>query len=310
MLERYLIVWLTLLSGLAYGWTAWFPSWGDPFVGSKPAWDYLFGLTMFLIGWMLPRDEIRQVIRRWPMVLSGTALQYTAMPLLGVSMAWLFGLAADQRLGLILVGCVPGAMASNVLTLAGRGNVSYSVSLTTASTLLSPLVVPLSLKLALGQSVPLSPLAVSLKLLWTVVLPVIAGHLMGRLLPKLEAAARRVGPVLANLTILWIIAGVVALNRSSLSLDAILLASLLTVNLLGYAAGCLGGRVFRLPGPMTRALILEIGMQNAGLGTILAASLFPERPGVTVPCAIYTFGCVLTATLLVQAWVFLDDRGD
>ena len=53
-------------------------------------------------------------------------------------------------IGVILVGCVPGAMASNVLTLAARGNTSYSVSLTTSATLLSPLIVPFALWLTLG----------------------------------------------------------------------------------------------------------------------------------------------------------------
>src|SRR5690606_21744183 len=167
MFDRYLIVWLCLLSGLAYQWTDWFPQLWDPFVGSKPVLSYLFALTMVAIGWMLPRDEVRQVFRRWPTVLYGTATQFTAMPLLAWGVAELMGFTGPQRPGLILVGSVPGAMASNVLTLAARGNVSYSVSLTTTSTLLSPLVVPLALMLTLGRSVPLDAAAVSWNLCWT-----------------------------------------------------------------------------------------------------------------------------------------------
>jgi len=109
--------------------------------------------------------------------------------------------------------------------------------------------------------------------------------------------------VVANLAILWIIAVVVASNREKLAgPDPRLLAALLGINLFGYLAGDLGSRAMRLSSPMRRALTLEVGMQNAGLGTTLALSLFPDRPAVAIPGALYTFGCMLTGTLLAQFW--------
>ena len=145
MLQRYLIIWLVLSSSVALWWQRWFPGLLDPFVASKPLLPWLITVTMFAIGCMLPRDEVRQVLRRWPLVLSGTAVQYLSMPTLAYCFAHAWGLSGDYLIGLLLVGCVPGAMASNVLTFNARGNTSYSVSLTTASTLLSPLAVPIAL---------------------------------------------------------------------------------------------------------------------------------------------------------------------
>ena len=58
----------------------------------------------------------------------------------------------------------------------------------------------------------------------------------------------------------------------------------------------------RLTPSMRRALTLEVGMQNARLGTTLALSLFPDRPAVAIPGALYTFGCMLAGTLLAQYW--------
>ncbi|HID21543.1 MAG TPA: hypothetical protein EYP14_03985, partial [Planctomycetaceae bacterium] len=152
MLQRYLLVWLSLLSLLAYLWpAAWGETW-DPFVWSRPYNPSLFAVTMFAIGALLPREEIRLVARRWPTVLGGTAIQYVTMPLAAYLCGHAMGLKGQVLLGVILVGCVPGAMASNVLTLSARGNVSYSVSLTTSATLLSPVVVPLALYLTLHQA--------------------------------------------------------------------------------------------------------------------------------------------------------------
>ena len=301
--ERLLIVWLILFSLTAFYWDRLLPEVVDPFVVSKPYLDWIIVVTMFAIGSLLPRDEIGQVARRWPTVFGGTAVQYISMPLLAFGIGWLCGFRGPILTGIIMAGCVPGAMASNVLTLAARANVSYSVSLTTSATLLSPLMVPLALKLTLGQWRPLSVGEISLKLLWMVVLPVIMGHLLTRFLSTFEQTMKKVGPIVANLTILWIIAVVVAVNRDKLEgCTLFLVAALLGLNLGGYLAGNFGGRIMRLPTSMRRALTLEVGMQNAGLGTVLVMEIFPDEPTAAIPTALYTFGCMFTGTILARAW--------
>jgi BASS family bile acid:Na+ symporter len=303
VLERYLLAWLLAICGIAFWWPEIFGTAADPFVASKRAIPWLLAATMFSVGTMMPRDEVRQVVKRWPHVLFGTAIQYTVMPLLAWAAARWSGLEQDYQIGLILVGCVPGAMASNVITLNARGHTSYSVSLTTASTLLSPLVVPFTLSATLGQSIPLDRLQVAIDLLLQVVLPVLAGYAVARSTPWGERWGVRLGPVVANCVILWIIATVVALNRTRLAAGSLeLLGPLLAVNLLGYLAGYSAAAAIGQPESMRRALTIEVGMQNAGLGTSLALQYFKDQPAATVPTALYTFGCVFTATILARWW--------
>lgn len=305
MLQRYLLVWLTALSVVAYLWPTSGIGW-DPFAASAAYLPHLFAATMFAIGCLLPRDEIRQVLMRWPTVFGGTAVQYTVMPLTAYTIGHLCGLQGSLLLGVILVGCVPGAMASNVLTLAAKGNVSYSVSLTTAATLLSPVVVPVVLLLTVQQTAGHRGLLAQ-RAFWIlatqVVGPVVTGHLLARRFRRLEETMKTVGPVIANLAILWIIAGVVNLNHEKLAQTGGQLAGILiAVNGIGYLAGFTAGTAFRLPDTMRRALTLEIGMQNAGLGAVLAGQLFAEDPITSLPPALYTFGCMLTGTVLAQLW--------
>jgi bile acid:Na+ symporter, BASS family len=308
---RSLLVWLVLSSLAAYRWPLWVPIGPDPFLLSAPWLWLLITVTMFSIGWMLPRDEVRQLLHRWPAVLGGTALQYVTMPLLAYLMARACGLSGEWLIGMVMVGSVPGAMASNVLTFLARGNTSYSVSLTTSATLFSPLAVPIALALVLRteQSVDRGVLVrAGLQLLGTVVLPVLAGYACAIWLPRWRAVAERVGPTVANLAILWIIAVVVAMNRDRLvgsGADlplAALLTALIGLNLGGYAAGYLGSTAMRLPEPMRRALTLEVGMQNAGLGAYLASALFDGGDAIALAPALYTFGCMLTGTLLASYW--------
>lgn len=310
MLQRYLIFWLMLSSLVALFWTKWLgaaPGTWDPFADSKPLLTALIIITMYMIGLLMPRREVDDVFRRWPLVFAGAAIQYTVMPLLAFLLAHAFELDADIFVGVVLVGCVPGAMASNVLTMNAGGNTSYSVSLTTAATLLSPLAVPLALRLVLtGQEVE-GPdfLASAFTLLKTVVLPVAAGHLTSRwILPiAWQPRLKTIGSTTANLSILWIIATVVGLNRDTLwQVQLSIFAVLLTLNLSGYAAGYTAGWGIRLDTPMRRALTLEVGMQNAGLGAVLAGEFFPGREAIAIAPALYTFGCMLTGTLLAHFW--------
>ncbi len=315
MLERFLLLWLILLCLAAFVWPEILAMAGnvrpslaatgfDPFLASGPGLNALFAVTMLAVGSLLPRNEVTQVFRRGWTVLGGTMVQYTVMPLLAYCLGRVFGLQGPLFVGMVLVGCVPGAMASNVLTLMAKGNTSYSVSLTTSATILSPILVPLTMALALRGTQARFPWEDALLgLSWMVVLPVVAGHLLSRRSTAWARGARRVGSTVANLSILWIIAVVVAKNRDHLTgIEPKLFAALLSLNSLGYTAGFYGGRLLRLPASMRRALTLEVGMQNAGLGTVLAMNLFGDETTTSIPPALYTFGCMFTGTVLARWW--------
>lgn len=295
-MSRWLVfVGLIGLSALAYGWPAFGVS-VDPFVASKPWLTAIISAAMFCLGCLMPADELKRVGERWPTVLGGVAVQYLTMPLLAWTLAMAFQIPEPLRSGVVLVGCVPGAMGSNVLTALAKGNVSYSVSLTTLATLLSPLVVPWSLRLTAGAEIDTTVFdGLAAKLVSTVVLPVLGGHLLCRLFKNFAVIARPLSGVAANVAILWIVAVVVGLNRDRLAMTTgELLIPLALLNFAGYAAGYFGGAVLRLTPAMKTALMLEVGMQNAGLGATLAVGLFPDHPAAAVAPAVYTFGCMVT----------------
>jgi BASS family bile acid:Na+ symporter len=324
-MRRHLLAWLVLSSAAAFWWPSIVDCAGRAGLGiitasgalqfdpllvpsaetGQPVPRVSVGLVvaiiMFSIGTLLPREEIDQVLKGWPHVVAGTLVQYTSMPLLAVAFATLFRLPPDLYIGVVLVGCVPGAMASNVLTLAAGGNVSYSVSLTTLATLLSPIVVPLAMQAALHTQASIDALGISEQLLREVVGPVVAGHLVGRWGGRIASVLRRCAEPVANVAILWVIATVVALNRERLQQTPMtVLTVLLLVNAGGYLAGYGAAKALRLPEGMLRALTLEIGMQNAGVGTALTLRWFADQPAAAIPTAVYTFGCMLTGTMLAQ----------
>ncbi|MGD2095484.1 MAG: bile acid:sodium symporter, partial [Phycisphaerales bacterium] len=132
---KYFAIWV-----VAFGVVAYF--WPGPFVSLKPGMDWFFALTMFGIGAVLQIEDFKRIAQKPVIVLIGSAAQFSIMPLGAFVLAKLFGLPPEIAVGLILTGSAPGAMASNVMSYIAKADTAYSVSLTTVSTLLCPLLTP------------------------------------------------------------------------------------------------------------------------------------------------------------------------
>ena len=311
ILTKYLLIWLTLFCILSFFWDR-IPGTDrliDPFDLKGSSMKMLISAAMLVIGSLLPLDEVKMVVKRWPLILGGTFIQFTSMPLLAFCAAKIFHIEDPYYTGLILAGAVPGAMASNLLTMLAGGNTSYSVGLTTSATLFSPLTIPLLLRLLLGKGISPEVAPMMLDLLLTVVLPVLVGFTLSRLFAFWNRCAQLIGEVVGNVVIIWIISAVVAVNRGGFGVNVLfLIPPLLFLNLGGYSAGTLGGKLIGLDSRMRRALLLEIGMQNAGLGATIARNYFEDKPGAALCCALYTFGCMFTGILVAQSFRLADYR--
>ncbi len=301
-LFRSLLFWLVVTSGIAFVWPA--EQLGfDPFVLTSSLLWTLIVITMFSLGTLVRPDELRPLRDHPWWVVLGVTTQILVMPAAAWLVTQIVPMPDELAAGVILVGCVPGAMASNVLTSTAGGSVAYSVSLTAVATLLSPISVPTVLRIVAGQNPEHSLGKSALQLAVLVVLPTVVGFVLSRKLARLRELASLWSSIVASIALLWIIASVVAGNRDKLaSVGGVLVAALLAVNVIGYLAGFSVSRCAGLPDRYGRALTLEVGMQNAGLGTALATSLYGAATIAVIPTAAYTFGCMLTGTILAVFW--------
>jgi len=257
---------------------------------------------MFGIGAVLRMEDFRQIARSPTIVLIGSAAQFTIMPLGAFVVARVFRLPDELAVGLILAGSAPGAMSSNVMSYIAKADTAYSVSLTTVSTLLCPILTPgLTFLLAQGAELEVPFWGMLLDVLYMVVLPLFIGfgvrHFLGRRIERILP----VFPALSATFIVFICSLVIAINRERLHDTTVMVViAVLLLNLYGMATGYGVGAVFRMGVRRRRTLAIEIGMQNAGLGTVLALEHF--GPGATIPTAIFVFVCILTASALASLW--------
>ena len=114
----------------------------EPLLGMKLVL-WMFAITMFGLGLVLETDELKQTLQQPVAIGLGLMTQFTVMPTLAILVVWLGNLPPAYALGIIIVGCAPGAMASNVIVYLAGGALAFSITLTFIATLLAPVLTPL-----------------------------------------------------------------------------------------------------------------------------------------------------------------------
>ena len=249
----------------------------------------LLGLIMFGMGLTLKPHDFRIVLQRPKDILVGCLAQFTVMPLVAWGLAKAFSLSDELALGVILVGCCPGGTASNVITFLARGDLALSVGMTAMSTVLAPLLTPLLVWLMAGTLVDVDTVGMLLSILYVVIAPIIGGFLVQRFFPKFTQKAVVYLPAFSTLMIAAVVAMVVSHTADRL-LSAGLLVIVVVVlhNLLGLTIGYTIGRLLRFSREKCIAISIEVGMQNSGLASSLAAIHFASFPLATIPGAVFS----------------------
>jgi len=295
---RYFAIWVVLFGVGAYFWPG-------PFVAVRAYNKLFFSLTMFGIGAILQAEDFKRIGQRPWIVLVGSAAQFTIMPLGAFVVARLFRLETEIAVGLILTGSAPGAMASNVMCYIAKADTAYSVSLTTVSTLLCPLLTP-GLTLLLAESrLPVPFWEMVLDVILMVVAPLFIGFGVRHYFKEKIERILPVFPAVSVTFIIFICSLVIALNKENFGkATLVVLAAVAVLNVYGMLGGYGVGSLFRMGRGRRRTLMIEIGMQNAGLGTTLALAHFGEETGpiVAMPAAIFVFVCIITAAGMAAFW--------
>lgn len=260
----------------------------------------LLQLIMFGVGSTMGLKDFEGVIRMPKAVIIGLACQFTIMPVVGFSLTKIFNFPPEVAAGIILVGCVPSGLASNVMSFIAKANVALSVTLTAVATLLSPIITPFLMQQFAGSIIKVEFVSMMVEILKMVILPVAGGlvfnHFLGSKLPWLNS----VMPKVSMISIAAIITIITAAGRDSLlEVGPLLGLACLLHNLSGYLLGYYSGRLLRMDESSCRTIAIEVGLQNGGLASGLAISM-----GKMVALAPAIFGPLMniTGSILASFW--------
>lgn len=199
---------------------------------------------------------------------------------------------AQIAVGLVLLGCVPGGTASNVMTFLAKGDVALSITITMCTTLLAPVLTPsLTLMLA-GQWIDVNFWNMFISIVLVVLLPILLGIAVHTALGD-RVNGLKDFLVKASTACIILVEGLcVGPNRDQFTTHGVtvVLVTVLAVALhhvLGLLAGYVTAKVFHFNEKKVRTLSLEVGLQNSGLSCTLAKTAFPDTMAI-LPCVIAT----------------------
>lgn len=269
----------------------------------------VLGFIMLTMGMTLSPHDFRALAKRPWEIACGTVAQYTIMPLLAWALVHCFDLPRGIALGLVLVGCCPGGVSSNIMSFLCKGDVAFSVGMTTVSTLLAPVITPLLVLWLAGASIDVDAWGMFRSILLVTIIPVAVGCIGNFFWGSKEDYRRLCSsmPGLSVICLACIVGGVIsACGAHFMESGLLIFVTIFFHNTLGYILGYITGRLTSMTRPKRRTLSIEVGMQNAGLATVLAGKHFVALPEAAVASAICCVWHSVTGTLLAGVFNAID----
>ncbi|ANE05379.1 Na+-dependent transporter [Corynebacterium crudilactis] len=257
----------------------------EPFVPLTEYINIFLTIIMFTMGLTLTLPDFQMVLKRPLPVLIGVIAQFVIMPFLAIVVAKIFNLNPALAVGLLMLGSVPGGTSSNVIAFLARGDVALSVTMTSVSTIVSPIMTPFLMLMLSGTETAVDGMGMAWTLVQTVLLPVIIGLVLRIFLSKWIDKILPVLPYLSIMGIGGVVFGAVAANAERLmTVGLIVFVAVIVHNIFGYILGYLTGRMFKMPETANRTMAIEIGTQSAGLASGMAGRFF--SPEAALPGAV------------------------
>ena len=255
----------------------------------------ILGIIMLTMGLTLTTQDFRILARRPGDILIGACAQFLVMPCVAWLLVRIFHLEPALALGILLVGCCPGGVSSNIMSYLCHGDVAFSVGMTCTSTLLAPVMTPLLMELTAGEIIEIDAVGMFLNILIVTIIPVGIGCFLNYIYSNRKSfpTVQSLMPGLSVICLACIVGGVISTVHDDLVARGLWLfiwtfAVVFCHNSLGYLLGWTAGRLAGFNTAKKRTISIEVGMQNAGLATVLAGTFFAAQPLSVLPCA---FSC-------------------
>lgn len=272
----------------------------------------ILAFLMFGIALDTRIEDFRRVLRMPLAFAVGVGAQFVALPAITYGLTRLLGVSPSIALGMILVACCPPGNISNILTHRAGGNVALSVSMTAVSNAIAIFAMPVNFAFwgglhptaaTLLRSISLDPLEMALHIFVIIGLPFALGLACANRFPGWTARFKRPMRVLSFFTLIVFIVGAIAGNwRHFLDYVGSVIVAVALHDALAFATGWACARAFGLADYDRRALSIEVGIRNAGLGLVLIFSFFGGLGGMAVVAGVWGFWDIIAGLALAGWW--------
>lgn len=268
---------------------------------------------MLSMGLTLTTEDFKILARRPLDIFIGACAQFIIMPGVAYVLVHVWHLDPALALGILLVGCCPGGVSSNIMSYLCHGDVAFSVGMTCASTILAPVMTPLLMKFTAGEIIHIDAVGMFTNILIVTILPVSIGCALNYFYSHRPSfpIIQSLMPGISVTCLAIIVGGVISTVHDDLVARGFMLflwtfAVVFCHNSLGYLLGWTAGRLAGFNTAKKRTISIEVGMQNAGLATVLASNFFASQPLAVLPCAISCAWHSISGTILAGIYLKWD----
>jgi bile acid:Na+ symporter, BASS family len=262
----------------------------------------LIQLIMFGTGSSMGLKDFVELSKSPKSVIVGVLAQFIIMPSLGFALARLSNFSPEISAGVILLGCAPTSVTASLFSYLAKANVALAITVTSLTTLIAPLVIPLLMKVFAGGFIEIDVIGMMWGMVKIVVLPIVAGLLFNKLLSGRAKWLDTAMPYVSMFGVALIVAIIMAAGRNSIiNIGLMLLLVVLAHNVLGYFIGYWASRLCGLTERDARTIAISTGMQNAGLDSGIA-KVMGKIATVGLASAICGPIMGLTASVIASYW--------
>ena len=272
----------------------------------------ILAIVMFSIALDLKPSDFRALVRMPKALLTGMVSQFLVLPALTFAMLLVTNPKPSIALGLILVAACPGGNISNFITHRAGGNSALSVSMTGIATVAAIIMTPFNVAFwgklyeptrAILRQTTLDPVSIAITVFFMLILPLMLGILVNARRPEFAARIRKTMQRISMAIFIGFIVLALAANWSFFLSYAGAVAGLVILhNSLALAGGYLSASVTRLSDYDRRAITIETGIQNSGLGLVLIFAFFGGLGGMAVAAAFWGIWHAISGLALAAAW--------
>lgn len=278
--------------------------------------NFTIAAMMFGVSLQLKVSDFTRLIASPRAPAIGLIAQFMLLPALTCGLTWALKIDPQLSLGMILVASCPGGTFSNIMTWIGRGSVAVSVTMTAISSLAAVVMTPFNFAfygwLNPSTRTILTDISVSpWQLLGLVILvlgvPIALGMFVGRRYPRFAVKSDKPMRV-ASLAVFLVFVAVAFVKNSALLAEAMSMVIPLVIahNLMALSIGALSARAAKLNSVEGRAVTMEVGIQNSGLGLTILFTFFPDSSGMILIAACWGVWHLISGLSLAYFWSSRD----
>jgi len=274
--------------------------------------NMIMALMMFGVSLGLKVSDFTAVLKSPKAPLTGLATQFLLLPAFTYGLILLVKPDPGLALGMMLVSACPGGSFSNIMTFIARGNVATSVSMTAISSVGALFLTPLNFLFYAKAYAPTRGLVdaiamdssqvfilIFLVLGVPLALGMLTGHKFPQLLKRIEQPMRWVA---LSVFLLFVTVAFRTNFHLFLTYYASFIGLVIAHNGLALGLGYSLARLTRQSAANVRAVTLEVGIQNSGLGLVILFTFMGDQGGAILIAAFWGVWHIVSGLTLSTFW--------